>query len=281
MSFVDVKGIRTFYYEYGNAKGEDVLFIHGLGSSSITWRDIPDALSRHFHTIAVDLVGFGLSEKPKESDYYTIEGFSKFIIDFLETIGSTKEEASKISLIGHSLGGYIAAQVATQLKEKIKRLVLVDSSGLLESPTPLLNDYYAAAMEVNPITRYEKIKRVLEDMYASPSRLLPIAVDLFNYIIEKQGARYAFELTFKNSTTTQIKLEGFREIQDVQCLVLWGEKDNLIPIRYYDMFRQKLPKANCEVIPDAGHAPFIEKTALFYEKLSAFLGQNIIRNNNR
>src|SRR5918995_267354 len=270
MSFVDVKGIRTFYYEYGNAKGEDVLFIHGLGSSSITWRDIPDALSRHFHTIAVDLVG-----------NYTIEGFSKFIIDFLETIGSTKEEASKISLIGHSLGGYIAAQVATQLKEKIKRLVLVDSSGLLESPTPLLNDYYAAAMEVNPITRYEKIKRVLEDMYASPSRLLPIAVDLFNYITEKQGARYAFELTFKNSTTTQIKLEGFREIQDVQCLVLWGEKDNLIPIRYYDMFRQKLPKANCEVIPDAGHAPFIEKTALFYEKLSTFLSQNLIRNNNR
>ena len=274
MSFVDVKGVRTFYHEYGNAKDEDVIFIHGLGSSSIVWRDIPDALSRHFHTIAVDLVGFGLSEKPKESDYYTIEGFSKFIIDFLETIGSIKEETSKISLIGHSLGGYIAAQVATQLKEKVKRLVLVDSSGLLESPTPLLNDYYAAAMEVNPIMRYEKIKRVLEDMYASPSRLLPIAVDLFNYIIEKQGARHAFELTFKNSTTTQIKLEGFKAIQDVQCLVLWGEKDNLIPIRYYDMFRQKLPKAKYEVIPDAGHAPFIEKTALFYEKLSTFLSQN-------
>jgi pimeloyl-ACP methyl ester carboxylesterase len=274
MSFVDVKGVRTFYHEYGNAKDEDVIFIHGLGSSSIVWRDIPDALSKHFHTIAVDLVGFGLSEKPKESDYYTIEGFSKFIIDFLETIGSIKEETSKISLIGHSLGGYIAAQVATQLKEKVKRLVLVDSSGLLESPTPLLNDYYAAAMEVNPIMRYEKIKRVLEDMYASPSRLLPIAVDLFNYIIEKQGARYAFELTFKNSTTTQIKLERFKTIQDVQCLVLWGEKDNLIPIRYYDMFRQKLPKAKYEVIPDAGHAPFIEKTALFYEKLSTFLSQN-------
>jgi pimeloyl-ACP methyl ester carboxylesterase len=274
MSFVDVKGIRTFYHEYGNAKGEDVIFMHGLGSSSIVWRDIPDALSKHFHTIAVDLVGFGLSEKPKESEYYTIEGFSKFIIDFLGTIGSIKEETSKISLIGHSLGGYIAAQVATQLKEKVKRLVLVDSSGLLENPTPLLNDYYAAAMEVNPIMRYEKIKRVLEDMYASPSRLLPIAVDLFNYIIEKQGARHAFELTFKNSTTTQIKVEEFKAIQDVQCLVLWGEKDNLIPIRYYDMFRQKLPKAKYEVIPDAGHAPFIEKTALFYEKLSTFLSQN-------
>jgi homoserine acetyltransferase len=115
-------------------------------------------------------------------------------------------------------------------------------------------------------------------MYASPSRLLPITVDLFNYIIEKQGARYALKLAFKKSTTTQIKQEGFKVIQDVQCLVLWREKDNLIPIRYYEMFRQKLPKANCEVDPDAGHAPFIEETALFHEKLSAFLIQN---NNNK
>lgn len=62
MSFADVKGIRTFYREYGNAKDGDVLFIHGLGSSSIVWRDIPDALSVGYHAIAIDLVGFGMSD---------------------------------------------------------------------------------------------------------------------------------------------------------------------------------------------------------------------------
>jgi len=87
-------------------------------------------------------------------------------------------------LIGHSLGGYIATQIAIEHKEKIEKLVLVDSSGLLEGPTPLLNDYYAAAMEINPIRRYEKIKRVLEDMHASPSRLLSLGVDLFEHVIE-------------------------------------------------------------------------------------------------
>jgi pimeloyl-ACP methyl ester carboxylesterase len=64
MSFTDVKRIRTFYREYGNAKDEDVLFIHGFGSSSIVWRDIPDALSVGYHAIAIDLVGFGMSDKP-------------------------------------------------------------------------------------------------------------------------------------------------------------------------------------------------------------------------
>lgn len=123
-------------------------------------------------------------------------------------------------MIGHSLGGYIATQIAIEHKEKIEKLVLVDSSGLLEGPTPLLNDYYAAAMEINPIRRYEKIKRVLEDMHASPSRLLSIGVDLFEHVIEKPGARQAFGSSFKNSTTTQIKPEGFKTIQDIQCLTM-------------------------------------------------------------
>jgi pimeloyl-ACP methyl ester carboxylesterase len=79
MSFADVKGVRTFYREYGNAKDGDVLFIHGLGSSSIAWRDIPDAFSVGYHAIAIDLVGFGMSDKPEEPGYYTIEGFSKLL----------------------------------------------------------------------------------------------------------------------------------------------------------------------------------------------------------
>jgi pimeloyl-ACP methyl ester carboxylesterase len=277
MSLADVKGIRIFYREYGNTNDDDVLFIHGLGSSSLVWRDIPDALSVGYHTIAIDLVGFGLSDKPEKSDYYTIEGFSRIIADFLETIGTKKRGSCKLILIGHSLGGYIATQFAIEHKTKIRKLVLVDSSGLLESPTPLLDDYYDAAMEINPIIRYDKIKRVLENMYASPYRLLPISVNLFEYVIEKKGARQAFGSSFKNSTSSQIEPEGFKVIQDIQCLVLWGEKDNLIPVRYYDRFKEMLPKAKYELIKDAGHAPFVEKPALFYQKLTTFLNHPNIK----
>jgi pimeloyl-ACP methyl ester carboxylesterase len=274
MSLPTVRGVGTFYKEYGNPKNRHVLFIHGLGSSSLAWRDIPEALSEFFHTITIDLIGFGVSEKPEAADY-TIKGFSKFIVDFLkERIGIDKKEHKKISLVGHSLGGYIAAQVAIENKEMIEKLVLIDSSGLLVGPTPLLKAYRVAAIDVNPVTRYEKVKRVLEDLYAGPSRLLPVAVDLFEYTIEKPGAKHAFETAFDNSTTTQIEKEGFKQLDGIPCLIIWGEKDNLIPIEYYYRFRQKLPKANYETIADAGHAPFVEKTALVYEKLRTFLTQD-------
>jgi len=274
MPLTTVKGIGTFYREYGNPKDEHVLFIHGLGASSLAWRDIPDALSQYFHTITIDLIGFGISEKPDTANY-TIKGFSKFIKDFLkERIEIDKKEHKRINIVGHSLGGFIAAQVAIENKKMIEKLVLIDSSGLLERPTQLLKDYRVAAAEINPVTRYEKVKRVLEDLYAGPSRLLPVAVDLFEYTIERPGARHAFETAFDNSTTTQIEQKGFKQIDDIPCLIIWGEKDNLIPIEYYYRFRQMLPKAKYETIADAGHAPFVEKTALVYEKLRTFLMQN-------
>ena len=120
--------------------------------------DIPQALSEHFHTIAVDLIGFGGSDKPNTADY-TIKGFSKFIVDFLrDRIGIKENE--KVSIVGHSLGGYIAAEVSIENKNLIEKLVLIDSSGMLKEPTPLLKDYRVAAMQEDPVSRYEKVKRV-------------------------------------------------------------------------------------------------------------------------
>ena len=166
------------YTEYGkNTNNKHVLFVHGLGASSLAWRDIPAALSNYFHTINVDLIGFGESDMPVEGDY-TIKGFSKFIANFLKEeikIG----ENEKISIVGHSLGGYIAAQFAIENRRTIEKIVLIDSSGLLEKPTPLLEQYLDAAMEMEPVLRYKKLKKVLGAIYAHPSFMPPIVVDKF------------------------------------------------------------------------------------------------------
>jgi pimeloyl-ACP methyl ester carboxylesterase len=125
MPLPDRKEVGTLYYEYGKDKNKHVLFIHGLGSSSIAWRDIPQALSEHFHTITVDLIGFGGSDKPNTADY-TIKGFSKFIVDFLRERIRIKEN-EKISIVGHSLGGYIAAEVAIENQQIIQSKDLANS----------------------------------------------------------------------------------------------------------------------------------------------------------
>ena len=111
------------------------------------------------------MIGFGGSCKPETADY-TIKGFSKFIIDFLEKIGIKEKENNKINMVGHSLGGYIATQFAIENREMVEKLVLIDSSGLLDGPTPLLQLYRDAAVETNSILRYMKVQNVFGDLYA-------------------------------------------------------------------------------------------------------------------
>src|ERR671922_1867410 len=138
--------LKIKYLESDNSHLEarkHLLFIHGLGSSADRWLDIPDALSLYFHTIAIDLPGFGGSDKPSDMNY-TIEAFSDIIRQFMDKIRITKEDrsdnkASKVTLVGHSLGGYIASKIAADDESNfIDKLVLVDSSGNLQKPTPVL-----------------------------------------------------------------------------------------------------------------------------------------------
>src|SRR5262245_33333560 len=143
----------------------NVLFIHGLGSSADRWLDIPDALSLlGLHSVALDLPGFGFSDKPENMDY-TIGKFVEVVADFIRKTGL--QDTGEISVVGHSLGGYIAAQLAAEHRELVKRLVLIDTSGMLDGPTPLLQQYIDAAM--NPTKK--SVRAVFEQLVADPIRI--------------------------------------------------------------------------------------------------------------
>lgn len=123
--FKPINGKNIRYDEYGVNNSDHILFIHGLGSSSLVWRDFPEALSKYYHTIAIDLMGFGESDKPKED--YSISFLSKFIKDFITEMGLGPRE--KISIIGHSLGGYIAIDFAIKIESEwinLFSLILLD-----------------------------------------------------------------------------------------------------------------------------------------------------------
>ena len=244
-----------------------ILFIHGLGSSADRWLDIPDALSKYYHTIAVDLIGFGGSDKPGDIDY-TIEKFAEFIQEFINKKGLTSDD-KKITLVGHSLGGYIAVEFAIRNIELIEKLVLIDSSGFLNGPTPLLEQYLYAAK----YTSYDNVRNVFEQLVSKPWRVLPVVISTFITRINSPGAKYSFESAYKNSTTTQIDLSRLKSIEDIPTLIIWGKNDNLIPIEHSNLFKQVLEKSKVEEIEDTGHAPFAEKPALVCEILHTFLSQ--------
>ena len=254
--------------QVGHISDRHILFIHGLGSSADRWLDIPDAISMYYHTMAVDLIGFGGSDKPTDVNY-TIEQFSEFILEFMEKIGLSGDD-KKITLVGHSLGGYIAVEFAIRNKGLIEKLVLIDSSGFLKGPTPLLEQYLNAAKYPS----YDSVRNVFEQLVSQPWKVMPVIINTFITRINSPGAKYPFESAYQNSTTTQIDLSRLKSIEDIPTLIIWGKSDNLIPIEYSEPFKQVFKNYRVEMIEDAGHAPFAEKPAITCELLHSFLSQN-------
>jgi pimeloyl-ACP methyl ester carboxylesterase len=261
--WANLDGLNIRYLEFGKGKEKHLLFIHGLGSAADRWMKIPEELSSEFHSIAIDLPGFGESEKPKKMDY-TIDRFRKIIVSFLNEISIQKE---KISLIGHSLGGYIASEVAIQNQNHVQKLVLIDSSGMLETPTPVLEEYFEAAM--NPTQ--DNVRKAFEKMVADPKRIPKPLVDGFIRRINLPNAKYAFESTLVNSATTQIGLNRLRKINPIPTLILWGVHDKVIPIEHSKLFKDSIDDSRLEIIADAGHAPFAEKPDQVCKLLNDFL----------
>jgi 2-hydroxy-6-oxonona-2,4-dienedioate hydrolase len=271
--------LKIRYLESDNdnaaAKQQHILFIHGLGSSADRWLDIPDALSLYFHTIAIDLPGFGGSDKPSDMDY-TIEAFSDIVTEFMGKIGIADKGSghnNRISLIGHSLGGYIASKIAASAADDnshfLDKLVLVDSSGNLGKPTPLLEQYLDAAMAPSK----EKVRRVFEQMVANPLIISDVLIQGFIDRINKPNAKYAFESSLRNSANTKIGIENLNKIGDkgIPTLILWGMYDKVIPTQHTEIFKEAIKDSSVIIIPGTGHAPFAEKPALICEYIHRFL----------
>lgn len=253
---------------------QHLLFIHGLGSSADRWLDIPDALSLYFHTVAIDLPGFGGSDKPSDMNY-TIEAFSDIVREFIDKIKIPEEDrgnnkARTTTLVGHSLGGYVASRIAaTDNSNFLNKLVLVDSSGNLEKPTPLLDEYLDAA--INPSK--EKVRKVFEQMVANPLLISDVLVHGFIDRINRPGSKYAFESSLRNSANTQIGINNLNRISEkgIPTLILWGMHDKVIPTQHSQIFKEAIKGSTVTLIPNTGHAPFTEKPALVCEYLHKFL----------
>jgi len=261
--WTNIDELKIRYLESGKGKKKHILFIHGLGSAADRWMKIPDELSSDFHSVAIDLPGFGESDKPEKMDY-TIDQFKNIIISFLNKILIHNEE---ISLVGHSLGGYIASEIAIQHQNNIGQLVLIDSSGMLEKSTTVLEEYLEAAM--NPTQ--DNVRKAFEKMVADPQRIPQTLVDGFIRRINMPNAKHAFESTLVNSTTTQIGLNRLRKINPIPALILWGSHDKVIPLEHSEFFKESIDNSIIEIIEDAGHAPFAEKPNQVSKLLRNFL----------
>lgn len=256
----------------GGTVGPVLLLLHGLLGSGASFGPALDELARTHRVVAPDLMGHGASEKPRGD--YSLGAFAAQARDLLVLLG-----VESATVVGHSLGGGIALQFAHQFPSLAERLVLVGSGGLGRDVSPVLRAVTLPGAEwvlpavFNRFTRAagRQVLRPLQRWTPPSTAQVVSGLDT----LADADARAAFVLTARAvldlggqrvSAADRVYLAGALPV-----LLVWGEKDTVIPVGHaHDLYGQ-LPGSRLEVFPGAGHFPQVDDPGRFAAVVSDFV----------
>lgn len=264
--------IRTRYWHMGES-GPTVILIHGLGVYIENWETTIPALAAHYRVYAMDLVGFGLTDKPKNAPY-TPPFMARFVLDFMTALG-----LERAHVVGHSMGGGLALQFITDYPEKVDKLVLVNSAGLSDDiglPFRILSIPVVGSLLSRPSRKgsAQAMKMLVHDH----SIVTDSIIDWDYEMSRGPGAhRAAMKVIRAAVSPFGVRSSVFEPVSakmgDIAAptLVIWGEKDRVLPVTDAEIARQKIPNCRVEIFPDCGHVPQWEHPDQFNRLLMEFL----------
>lgn len=242
------------YFEAG--QGPAVILLHGLGGGKEIWMASFGALAAQYHVYAIDQIGFGHSDKPLLD--YKIATYADFLQGFMQA-----QNIPKATLVGNSLGGWIALEFAVHHPEMVEKLVLVDSAGL-----PWTQPF---AADLNP-SSLAGMRAMLETVFYDKKILTDeVVLQAFTNHVRTNEA-YTIQRTMAGWAVPQFEDANLASIH-APTLVVWGRQDVLIPLVSGEKLRDGIPGATLVLIDECGHAPEIEKPAEFNRALLEFLGK--------
>jgi pimeloyl-ACP methyl ester carboxylesterase len=270
---VDLHGRSVCFHRAGS--GPALVLIHGITSSAQTWRPVFDRLAERHDVVAPDLQGHGLSAKPRGD--YSLGAHASGIRDLLLAIG-----VDRATVVGHSLGGGVAMQLAYQFPERCERLVLVDSGGLGRGVSALLRAATLPGAElVLPVLAHRVVRdatgivgRAAGRLGIGPGHKLHGPEDGLAALGDPQSrraflntARSVIEPTGqKVSATDRLYLSA-----QMPSLIVWGDRDPIIPARHGQRAHGLMPGSRLEVFEGAGHFPFHDDPERFIGLLEEFI----------
>lgn len=240
---------------YGS--GPPILLIHGFGASSFTWSEIITPLASHYKVVTLDLKGFGGSEKPEDGRYSFQEQKRKVLLLINEL---TLDE---ITLVGHSMGGGIALLVAMDLEReapgRLRRLVLIDS---ISCPQPLpffivlLRTPLIGPLVLRLVPATWSVYAILWLAYFKPSKIKREFVQAYAAPLRHPAGRAAVVATARELIPPNLDdlVAQYRMIR-VPVLILWGDKDRIVPLSVSECLRKAIPTACFILIGKCGHVP--------------------------
>ncbi|HZB46846.1 MAG TPA: alpha/beta fold hydrolase [Pyrinomonadaceae bacterium] len=256
---VTVFGQKIHYVEAGS--GPVVVLLHGLGGNTTNWAFTVPALAAKYRVIVPDQIGHGQSAKPFIN--YRIGTYTDFLDKFLDEL-----KVERATLVGNSMGGWIAALYTLQKPARVERLVLVDAAGF--KPPPDLD--LAALSGLNPSTRAGM--RQLASLVFHNKQLFTsdAAIDLMLAQRMSAGDGYTIQSLVESIHRGEDMLDGRLSAVKTPTLIVWGREDGLTPLaREGEKFKKEMPAAQLLVFDECGHVPQVEKAADFNAALLKFL----------
>lgn len=264
---ITVEGIKTCYLEAGEGT-VPVVLLHGAMANSLNWYEVMPQLARRFRVIAPDVVGYGESDKPKVN--YDRGYYAGWLAEFLKALGLVK-----VSLVGNSLGGAIAAEFALQHPEQVEHLVLVNSMALGKLSALAAPGYTWGVVKAQMSPQKVKpaqLEKIWQGIVYDATRFNQITRAIGEYSLEVL-ARPNGTRPFWHGQTQAV--QPFSEAQlssiKVPTLLVWGEADKIAPLKYAQEARIFIPGAKLEVMQKAGHAPFFDQPGEFCQRVGSFL----------
>ena len=242
--FVTVSGANVRLLRGGRAGAQPLVFLHGAGGH-VGWMGFLDALAENYAVFAPEHPGFGRSDDPAWLD--EVDDLAYFYLDFIETLG-----LDRVHLIGTSLGGWIAAELAVRNQTRLASLTLVCAVGITANSKPI-DDIFRMPVE-------ENLRRFYADHERAVRRLADMANVDMNMVTKNRNTvtRLAYRPRFYNPS-----LAKWLHRITVPTLLVWGDKDGLVPPVFGEAYRAAIPGSRLVVLKDAGHAPFDEQKDAF------------------
>jgi pimeloyl-ACP methyl ester carboxylesterase len=269
---VEIDGTPVNYVDIGQGELEPIVFVHGLGGQ---WQNFLENIPRaaeERRVVALDLPGFGLTPMPR--DKITISGYGRCVDALCE-----KLSLGRVDMVGNSMGGYIAAEVAIQFPERIDQLILVSAAGITSADIarrPILTaGRITTAMVSHGTARHRHI--------AARPRSRHLALALVARYPSLLRADLAYEGFFKgagkpgfdNALRACLEYDFRDRLPDIRhpTLIVWGEKDSIIPVKDAHEFERLIPDSRKVVMKETGHIPMAERPGTFNDVMMDFLAE--------
>jgi pimeloyl-ACP methyl ester carboxylesterase len=249
--------------------GPAVLLVHGFLATHHAFDDVLEPLARDFHVVALDLPGFGASEKPSPSRYaYGLETFAEVVADVVAAL-----QIGRSHLIGHALGGAVALTLAAEHPELVDHMVLV-SPQVFASPlptmlraalAPLVGGVFFKQLLGRSMFRHHFLRSTYAPGHAVPIERVDGYFDAFNSPAARESAHAVLRATL-DTRACVARLSRVRS----RSLVVWGRADTVLPPPDAPRLVRQLCAASLELI-DAGHCPHEEAPERFVRSVRRFL----------